>query len=160
MMVVSDTTPVNYLILIDQIHLLRELYGRVVLPQAVYDETQREGTPEKVRTWMGNVPGWVEVRAAATSDQALKLGAGEREAIALAEELKADLLLVDDGKARRAARARGLAVTGTLAVLVTAADRGLIDLTAAIAALSQTTFRAPAGLIASIMERHRGPGQG
>jgi predicted nucleic acid-binding protein len=44
MIVVSDTTPVNYLILLDQIHLLHELYDRIVAPQAVYDETQREGT--------------------------------------------------------------------------------------------------------------------
>jgi predicted nucleic acid-binding protein len=63
------------------------------------------------------------VREAAAPDPALKLGAGEREAIALAEELKAGLLL-DDGKARREARRRGLAVTGTLAVLAAAAENG------------------------------------
>jgi predicted nucleic acid-binding protein len=158
MIVVSDTTPVNYLILIDQIHLLKELYGCVFLPQAVYEETQREGTPEKVREWTSDRPEWAEVRAAAATDPALKLGAGEREAIALAEELRADLLLLDDGKARREARERGLTVTGTLAVLVTAAGRGLVDLPSAIAALRQTTFRAPAGLIASILEQHREQG--
>ena len=160
MIVVTDTTPVNYLILIDQVHLLKELYGRLVLPRAAHEEMRREKTPEKVRAWAGRLPDWVEVREAASPDPALKLGVGEREAIALAEELGADLLLVDDAKARREARRRGLAVTGTLAVLVTAAGRGLVDLPAAIDALRQTTFRAPAALIASILDQHRGQGPG
>lgn len=99
------------------------------------------------------------MRAAASTDPALKLGAGERAAIALAEEMGADLLLVDDAKARREARRRGLSVTGTLAVLAAAAERGLADLPEAIAALEQTTFRAPAALIAEILERDRERGQ-
>lgn len=49
MIVVSDTTPLNYLVLIDQSHLLHELYGRVLIPGAVRDEMQRTDTPEKVR---------------------------------------------------------------------------------------------------------------
>lgn len=160
MIVVSDTTPVNYLVLIDRVHLLKELYGRLLLPRAVYGEMQREGAPEKVRAWASRLPEWAEVRAATSPDPALKLGAGEREAIALAEEVGADLLLVDDAKARREALRRGLAVTGTLAVLVAAAERGLVDLPEAIAALWQTTFRAPAALITEILERHRDPGAG
>lgn len=56
MIVVSDTTPVNYLVLIDQIHLLKELYGRLFLPQAVHEEMQREGTPEKVLDWAARLP--------------------------------------------------------------------------------------------------------
>lgn len=155
MIVVSDTTPVNYLVLIDRVHLLRDLYGRLLLPQAVFGEMQREETPDKVRAWAVSLPGWVEARAAASPDPTLKLGAGEREAIALAEEIGADLLLVDDRKARREARRRGLAITGTLAVLVAAAERGLVDLPIAVAALRQTTFRAPAGLIEEILGRGR-----
>lgn len=158
MIVVSDTTPVNYLIIIDQVHLLNELYGRLVLPRAAHEEMRSEKAPEKVLAWASQLPEWVEVRAAASPDPALKLGAGEREAIALAEELVADLLLVDDAKARREAKGRGLTVTGTLAVLVTAAGRGLVNLPAAISALRQTTFRAPAALIASILDQHRGRG--
>lgn len=160
MIVVSDTTPVNYLVLIDQVHLLKELYVRLVLPRAVYEEMRREGTPEKVRAWAASLPEWAELRAAASTDPALKLGAGEREAIALAEELAADLLLIDDRKARREARRRGLSVTGTLAVLAAAAERGLVDLPEAIAALRQTTFRAPSELLAEIVRRHgdRNPG--
>jgi predicted nucleic acid-binding protein len=47
MIVVTDTTPVNYLILIDQVHLLKELYGRLVLPRAVHEEMQRGLTPSR-----------------------------------------------------------------------------------------------------------------
>src|SRR5437870_12404747 len=114
MIVVSDTTPINYLILIDHVHLLHELSGRVALPQAVYDELQRESTPDKVRHWIFNRPEWLEVHLVHTPDSTLKLGLGEREAITLAQELQADLILLDDGNARRAAQARGLRVTGTL----------------------------------------------
>ena len=56
MIVVSDTTPLNYLILIGQAHLLHELYDRVALPQAVYQELQRKNTPEEVRAWAVNHP--------------------------------------------------------------------------------------------------------
>ncbi len=94
MIVITDTTPVNYLVLIDQVHILKELYGRLVLPRAVHEEMRREGTPEKVRAWASQLPEWAEIRAAASTDPALKLGAGEREAIALAEEVGADLIVV------------------------------------------------------------------
>jgi predicted nucleic acid-binding protein len=102
MIVVSDTTPLNYLVLIGQAHLLHDLYGVVTLPQAVHRELQREDTPEQVRTWIANRPEWLEVRQVSTPDLSLNLGAGEREAITLAGQLKADLILMDDRKARRA----------------------------------------------------------
>ena len=124
MIVVSDTTPLNYLILIDQSHLLHELYGRVLIPEAVRDEMRRTETPEKVRAFVSTPPTWLEVHAVPAPDLALNLGAGEREAITLAQALHADVLLLDDGKARRAARERGLTVIGTLGVLANAARRG------------------------------------
>lgn len=53
MIFVSDTTPVHYLILIGQVHMLQELYGGVVAPQAVFDEMQRAATPAKVSSIKG-----------------------------------------------------------------------------------------------------------
>jgi predicted nucleic acid-binding protein len=134
------------------------LYGRVVLPQAVFDEMRRESAPEQVRAWLNHRPAWLEVRSVQTPDPTLKLGAGEREAIALAQELQADLILLDDRKARRAAEARGL--TGTLAVLATAARRGLVDLPTAIARLQRTTFRAPADLIQALLAQEARKSEG
>ena len=153
MIIVSDTTPLNYLILIDQAHVLHELYDSVIVPQSVFDEMQRAETPAEVRAWVAARPQWLEVRPVQATDPSLKLGAGEREAIALALEFHADAILLDDRKARREAERRGLTVTGTLAVLATAARRGLLDLPAAIALLQQTTFRAPSALIQSLLDQ-------
>lgn len=84
MIIVSDTTPLNYLILIDQAHILHELYDSVIIPQAVFDEMQRAETPAEVRTWIADRPAWLEVRPAQAPVTALKLSVGECEAIALA----------------------------------------------------------------------------
>ena len=155
MIVVSDTTPLNYLVLIDQSHLLHELYGRVLIPEAVRDEMQRTDTPEKVCAFVSNPPAWLEVHAVPAPDPTLNLGVGEREAITPAQTLHADVLLLDDGKGRRAAHERGLAVTGTLAVLANAARHGLVDLPTALSQLQRTSFRAPASLIRLLLEQDK-----
>ena len=152
MIVVSDTTPINYLILIGQIDLLKKLYHRLIIPESVFEEMQRLQTPEKVRQWISEQPDWIEVRKASELNPVLDLGAGERDAILLAQELGADLILMDDRKGRQAAIRLGLAVSGTLAVLVTAARNDLIDLPTAIRQLLQTSFRAPADLIQSLLD--------
>lgn len=154
MIVVSDTTPINYLILIDQIDLLKKLYGRLIVPESVFEEMQRSQTPEKVRQWIGGHPGWIEMRKTSLLNPVLDLGAGERDTILLAQELRADLILMDDRKGRQAAIKRGLAVSGTLAVLVTAAKSDLVDLPTAIRQLLQTSFRAPADLIQSLLDEN------
>lgn len=160
MIVVSNTTPIHYLILIEQIHLLHELYDRVVVPQAVFDEMQRAETPAEVRAFVANRPAWLEVQAVGAPDVTLNLGAGEREAITLALDLGAELILLDDGKARRAALARGLTVTGTLAVLAAAAARELVDLPTALTRLEQTNFRIPASLVQLLLDEDRKRKQG
>ncbi len=73
-------------------------------------------------------------------DPLLHLGRGEAEAISLALEIQAALLLIDDRRGRREAEARGLFVAGTLNVLEAAAERDLLDLPAAVAKLRQTNF--------------------
>lgn len=153
MTVVSDTTPLNYLILIDQVDLLYELYGSVVIPQSAFSEMQRADTPVEVQAWIAARLAWLEVRPAQATDPSLKLGAGETEAIALALELHADALLLDDRKARQEAQKRGITVTGTLGILAESARRGLVDLPKAIARLQQTTFRAPTAVIQLLLER-------
>lgn len=107
MIVVSNTTPLHYLILIDEEHILESLYKNVIVPQSVLDELKHDATPQKVRDWIKKLPVWVEVRTAFTTDDSLKLGAGEKEAIALAQELRADYVILDDRKARREASALG-----------------------------------------------------
>lgn len=127
-MVVADTSPLNYLVLINQIHLLPELYGRVFSPTSVLDELRAPETPETVRAWTARVPDWIEIRAAAgVADVGLaRLHAGERDAILLALELHADALLMDERRGRDEAQKRELKVIGTLGVLAIAHERGLV----------------------------------
>lgn len=62
MIVVADTSPINYLILISEISILERMYQQVVLPRAVYAELVRPAAPDRVRTWMEQPPAWIEVR--------------------------------------------------------------------------------------------------
>lgn len=153
MIVVADTTPVNYLILIGEIDVLAKLYGRVVIPQAVHEELTRSRAPASVRAWIETPPAWLEILSPATvSDIALaKLDAGERDAIALAEELFADQLIVDELLARREAERRGLSIIGTVGVLREAAEEGLLDLRAAVERLRQTSFHISPAILASLL---------
>src|ERR1051325_5705056 len=123
MIVVADTTPLNYLILIGHSEILPKLYGRVLIPEAVFEELQRQRTPEAVRNAVLKRPYWLEVRRVdRPADSTLQeLDAGEQEAFVLAEDLKADLLMLDDKDARHIAAARHLPFIGTLGVLAEAA---------------------------------------
>jgi predicted nucleic acid-binding protein len=118
MIVIADTSPINYLVLIDHIEVLPKLYGRILTPPAVCDELRSALAPLPVRRWIAHPPLWLEVQAAGRApDAALlqaQLGAGEREAIVLAQELAADELIIDELRGRREARRRHLHFTGTL----------------------------------------------
>lgn len=118
MLVVADTSPLNYLVLIDLIDLLPKLYRQVAVPEAVIRELQHELAPAAVRAWAAKPPDWLQIHAAeANAADLIDLDLGEAEAIALARQLSADLLLMDDQAGRRAVLQAGLRVTGTLAVL-------------------------------------------
>jgi predicted nucleic acid-binding protein len=155
MIVVCDTSPLNYLVLIQHADILPALFGRVVAPPGVIAELRHPRAPAAVRAWAERAPPWLEVRAPRSTDPALQLGSGEVEAISLACELKADAVLIDERKALTVARQCGLFVTGTLGVLEIAAEKGLIALPAAIAALRQTSFRVSDGVLDGMLERDR-----
>ncbi len=142
MIVVADTSVLCYLVLIEQIELLPRLFGQIVIPQAVYEELRAEGAPAQLQEWMRRLPTWLEIYSVtAIGDITLEsLHSGEREAILLAEELEADLIILDEKAARQIARERGLNLTGLLGILETAATRQLIDLPAVLERLQQTTF--------------------
>lgn len=89
MIVVADTTPLRYLVVIEREQLLPALYGRVLIPPAVSEELNQDNTPEVVRVWLTNHPDWLEIRQPMhTLPPGVDLDQGEREAIALAEELQ------------------------------------------------------------------------
>ena len=153
MIIVSDTTPINYLVIIGEIDLLEKLYGQVIVPQAVVRELNHPNTPLVVRNWMASPPNWIEIKSATAIDHTINLGAGETEAISLAIELGADQLLIDERKARKGAVARGFVVAGTLNILEFGARQELIDFPTVIAKLLQTTFRAPADLVQFLLDQ-------
>lgn len=142
MIVIADTSPINYLILIEHIDILPKLYGKVILPDAVREELLRPRAPSPVRSWMQFPPEWIEVRSSSHLSDAVvaKLDTGEREAILLAQELTARYLIIDEFAGRTEAIRRGLPVIGTIGVLRAAARSGLLDIRIAIAHLQTTSF--------------------
>ena len=103
MIVVSDTTPLNYLILTDSAHVLPAIFGRVYAPSAVIKELTHARSPTAVKTWANSLPDWLTVQDATHTDTSLKLGPGETAAISLALELQADQILIDERKGNKAA---------------------------------------------------------
>jgi predicted nucleic acid-binding protein len=152
--VVSDTSPICYLLLIGQVDLLGVLFKQVCIPLAVRDEL--EAVPA-FREWLASAPAWLKSRALPPGSEPglSRLDPGEREAILLSEMLEADLVLLDEKKARQAAKERGLEVMGLLGVLDLAAQSGFLSLADALEKLARTSFRVEPRLIKSLLDRHR-----
>lgn len=155
--VVADTSPIRYLLGIGEIDLLEKLYGQVVVPNVVLEELQAEDSLPVVRAWAGTLPPWVRVQAPTKplTVTLSNLHRGESQAIALAEELQAALLLIDDRVGVYVALGRGLTITGTLGVLVEAAQAGLTQIETVLWKLQQTNFRAKPGLYEHALEMAR-----
>ena len=152
-LVVSDASPINVLIRIGLVDVLEPLFGRVVIPPAVAREMSHPNTPTVVREWLAKHPPWIEVREPLVLDTGLALDPGECEAICLARQLKAELLLVDDLKARRVARRLGLTITGTIGILESAAEHQLLELADALGRLRQTDFAVSEDLLKAALRR-------
>lgn len=157
MLVVADTSPLNYLAWIGLADILHSVYGRVVIPPEVRAELLAENTPTVVKAWANDMPPWVEIRAAATYPPLhdagfIALDSGERAAILLAMELKPAALLIDERAGSAIARRFGLSVTGTLGVLDEASRRKLISLPDAITRLKTTSFRYPKAIVERLLK--------
>jgi predicted nucleic acid-binding protein len=115
--VISNTSPLNYLVLIEQADCLSALFTGIFIPKAVYDELGDQAAPDAVRNWINQQPNWLSVREINNKQYDAELASldpGEREVIILAEEISASLVILDEYKARQIAERRGLRVTGTL----------------------------------------------
>jgi predicted nucleic acid-binding protein len=153
--VVSDTSPLHYLILCGAEMALPRLFSKVVIPPAVFRELQQPNTPPPVREWARSLPPWAAVQAPKSLDLALDVDAGELEAICLACEIKAAAVLMDDRARRTAAIHCGLAVIGTIGLLEQAAARGLLELPQVMERLRQTNARLDPELIHAALERDK-----
>lgn len=121
MIVISDTTAVSNLLTVGQASLLEQLFGRVLIPPAVWAE---------LLAFHPDLPEWLEVVTVTDSsrvnDYRRHVHAGEAEAIALAVEIRPDWLLIDDADGRKLAKAEGAPVVGLMGVLLMAKSNGLI----------------------------------
>lgn len=148
MIIVSDSGPLAYLVEIGVADSLPTLYGQVYVPPTVISELRHEQSP--VAVWANEPPDWLTIAEPKSIPSDLMLDHGEREAIALAVELDADYVLMDEKKGRTAARARGLKVAGTLAVILDGASQGTFDGLRALERLEQTNFYASAELLQAV----------
>ena len=114
MIVVSDTTPLISLLKINRIDLLEKLFGDVLIPQAVFDELT---VNERFRLEADEIN---NPESASILKRAAGLDQGESEAIVLSDELKADLLLMDEAKGRNVSAQMGLRIMGTIGILMAA----------------------------------------
>ena len=158
MIVVSNTTPLRYLIAIRQEHLLAELFTKIHIPGAVFEELTNPRTPGFVREQVAALPEWLEVHQGIDSemrDFPRLTHRGEREAIALAAELNADLILMDEKNGRHIAASRNFRLSGTLGVLEVADSLGRIgDFPQTLRTLMASGFYLRPTLLEELLNRH------
>jgi len=140
MIVVADSSPIIVLIGIGHIDVLPALFGQVVIPPEVSAELHQSNLPQSVHDFVAARPAWLVERMPGAIEAIPSLHAGELAAISLAQELKADLLLIDEVRGRKAAAERHIPFTGTIGVIELAAERGLLDLQVAFALVKKTDF--------------------
>ncbi len=159
MIAVSNTTPLRYLIAIDQEHLLGQLFEKVYVPAAVHAELNDARTQEKVRRRVFSLPAWFEVHTAqliSPTTFRVTLHRGEREAILLAESIQADVLLMDEQTGRTIALDRSLPLSGTLGVLERGDTIGLLsDFPPVLKQLKSSGFFIAESLEQQLLQRHR-----
>jgi predicted nucleic acid-binding protein len=151
--VLADSSPLITLARSQYFELLHEFYGEIVVSREVHDEVAVAGKGLPGAEEMRRAP-WVRVKSAPTESPAevavacVGLGVGERSIIHLASTLSADLVLIDEERARRAAKAAGLRVAGSIAVLERGAKLGRVeDLRAVFLELLYQGIRFDRGLL-------------
>jgi len=146
-LVVADSSPLIYLSQVGVLHILPDLFGDVVVPGTVWDEAvNRRPSAAGVDTL--RQAAWLRVVEDPTPLLELGLDPGETAAILAAEFLHADLLLIDERAGRAVAQGRGLAVRGTLGVLVQARQFNVLPaLKPVLEALVAAGFRIAPALV-------------
>jgi len=146
--IVSDTSPIANLIIVGHVDLLSQLFRSIVIPDTVYRELLANGEDHLVTQTVMAVD-WLDIRSVSDLSQVLtlerdyRLDSGEAHAIVLALELEAAQLLIDERLGRRAAKRRGLRMTGILGLLLAAKRQGLISAVRPVLdrLLSEANFR-------------------
>jgi predicted nucleic acid-binding protein len=126
--VISNTTPILSLLKIGKLHLLKELYGNVTVPMAVFQEIERG----KEKPYYQNLTllDWIDIQGIKNQDARayfIDLDEGEAEVLILAKEQNAELVIMDEILGRRYAQQLGFNLTGTIGILLKAKEKGLIE---------------------------------
>ena len=156
MIIVSDTSVITNLINVESLFLLKELYQNVIIPQAVYQElSASEGDilNQLDQDWI-NVCSVESQTEVVKFQKSARLDRGESEAILLAQQLNADLLLIDERRGRAEAQRLGIRITGLLGILVDAKTNGLIAAVKPVLdrLMADATFRVSPALYALILK--------
>ena len=124
--VIVNSTPLITLCKIKCLHLLQKRYGEVTIPEAVFQEVTKKN--DSIKEMLLENASWIKVhpitKVADKKMYRAKLHDGEVEVMILAQELNADLVIIDDGPARKTAEYLGLRLTGTIGVLIKSKQQG------------------------------------
>jgi predicted nucleic acid-binding protein len=154
--VVSDTTPLHYFILVGRECVLEKLYGKVLIPPAVLMELRHVSAPREISKWAANLPAWITVASPASIPGRYDgLDLGERQALALATEIHADLVLVDDKVARRVALRELMKVKGTLGIVADAAKANLLDFVETLEHLQRTSMHLDQDVVNEVIREYK-----
>jgi len=123
-MIIGDSSALVALAVVNQLELLEKLYDNLYIPEAVFNEVTQIGKPQsnKLRQFLQS-----KVKLVDLILTQLGLGLGELEAITLYKNLDADVLLIDDNRAKKYASLNGVKVIGSLGILIKAKEQGHID---------------------------------
>jgi predicted nucleic acid-binding protein len=153
--VVADTSPLHYLILIGRVSILPKLYREIIVPPAVLLELGHPSAPSEISAWVKAPPAWLAVRMPkAIPSHFETLDFGEQQALALAYEIHADLVLLDDKVARQFAEQESMKAKGTLGVVADAAKAGLLNFRETVETLQRTTMHLEPQFAKRIIEEY------
>ncbi|MBI4946555.1 MAG: DUF3368 domain-containing protein [Bacteroidetes bacterium] len=152
--VVSNTTPLLTLLKISKLNLLKEIYGEIIIPDAVYEEIEH-GKNMKYYTDLKKLD-WIKISSVKNKNDSryfIDLDKGEAEVIILAEENNADIVIIDERIGREYANYYKLKVTGTIGILLKAKQKGLIkELRPLLAEMKEKGVWVSDNLIKTILE--------
>jgi len=126
--VISNTTPIISLMKIDKLYLLKDLYQRIIIPYAVFEEI--ENGKEKPFYQNLRMYDWILIQSIKNQPSLryiFDLDEGEAEVLILADEIQADLIIMDEVMGRRYAKQLEFRLTGTIGILLKAKELGLIS---------------------------------
>ena len=130
MIIVSDTSPVSNLLIIGQLDILSQLFGEIIIPPKVFEEIQRLESFEIDIEEIKNSD-WIKIiipsNVKLVQELNENLDEGESEAIALAKELNAEFILIDEKKGRKVAEQLGITAIGLLGILLKAKQKRAVE---------------------------------